>query len=146
VPVEPEVVLAVVDEKSLGEQGKWVWPRTKLAEMIRILSHSSAKVVAFDVGFLVSEQNSIVEVVTSLENLVDSLGLDNENLGAYLEQAKCRAENGLIFAEAIKELKAKVELLNEFLTEMADVALAMREPWTNLKEMPLLPSLALQPS
>jgi adenylate cyclase len=110
VPPGPEVVLAVVDEKSLEEQGKWVWPRTKFAEMIRILSDSGARVIAFDVGFLEADQNSIVEVVTSLENLVDSLGIDNEKLGAYLEQAKYRADNDLLFAEAIKESKAKVVL------------------------------------
>ena len=45
----PEVVLAVVDEKSLVEQGKWVWPRSKFAQMVRVLSDSGAKVIAFDI-------------------------------------------------------------------------------------------------
>ena len=34
----PEVVMAVVDEKSLDREGKWVWPRAKFAHLIDRLS------------------------------------------------------------------------------------------------------------
>jgi adenylate cyclase len=106
----PEVVLAVVDEKSLVEQGKWVWPRSKFAQMVRVLSDSGAKVIAFDVGFLEPDKNSIVEVVNSFEDVVNSLGIENDKLDAHLEEARHRADNDLVFAEAIKESKAKVVL------------------------------------
>ena len=106
----PEVVLAVVDEKSLEEQGKWIWPRSKFAQLVRILSDSGAKVVAFDVGFLEPDQNSTVKMVANFESVVESLGIEDDKLGAYLKQAKHQADNDLIFAEAIKESKAKVVL------------------------------------
>jgi adenylate cyclase len=106
----PEVVLAVVDEKSLEEQGKWIWPRSKFAQMIRILSESGAKVIAFDVGFLEPDLNSTVEVVNNVETVVNSLGIENDKLDTYLKQARHQADNDLVLAEAIRESKAKVVL------------------------------------
>ncbi len=106
----PEVVLAVIDEKSLQEQGKWVWPRSKLAELLRILSESGARVVAFDIGFLEPDENSTVEAVTNFEDVVRSLDMTDDRLYAYLRQARHQADNDLIFAEAISASKAKVVL------------------------------------
>jgi len=106
----PEVVLAVIDEKSLEEQGKWIWPRSKFAELVRILSQSGAKVIAFDVGFLEPDKNSTVKAVTNFEDVVKSLGIRDDKLDAYLKQARQRADNDMFFAEAIKTSKADVVL------------------------------------
>jgi adenylate cyclase len=106
----PEVVLAVVDEKSLQEQGKWIWPRSKFAQLVRILSESGAKVITFDIGFLEADKNSTLQAVVDFEDTVKSLGIRDDRLDAYLKQARERADHDLIFAEAIKASKAKVVL------------------------------------
>ena len=106
----PEVVLAVVDEKSLEAEGKWIWPRTKFAELIRILSEGGARVIAFDVGFLEPDRQSTVRAVSDFEALVNRLGITNDDLNAYLSKARRQADNDLILAEAIKASKAKVVL------------------------------------
>ena len=106
----PEVVLAVIDEKSLQEQGKWIWPRSKFAQLVSILSQSGAKVIAFDVGFLEPDMNSTVQAVSAFEDVVKSLGIKDDKLNAYLKQAKQQADNDQMFAEAIKASKAKVVL------------------------------------
>jgi adenylate cyclase len=106
----PEVVLAVVDEKSLEEQGKWMWPRSKFAQMIRILSESGAKVIAFDIGFLEPDKSSTVEAVKDFEELMESLHIKDEQLVSYLTRAKQQADNDLILAEAMQESKASVVL------------------------------------
>src|SRR5687768_11460921 len=51
----PEVVLAVVDEKSLDALGRWPWSRARMAEVVDALSHEGARVIAFDIGFLEPE-------------------------------------------------------------------------------------------
>lgn len=106
----PEVVLAVIDEKSLEEQGKWVWPRSRFAELVRILSDSGAKVIAFDIAFVEPDKSSTVEAVTNFEDIIDGLGIDDDRLDAYLARAKRAADNDLILAEAITESKARVVL------------------------------------
>ena len=34
----PAVVMAVIDEKSLDREGRWPWPRSKIARLVDILS------------------------------------------------------------------------------------------------------------
>jgi adenylate cyclase len=51
----PEVVLAVVDEKSLDALGRWPWSRARMAELVDALSRYGVRVIAFDIGFLEPE-------------------------------------------------------------------------------------------
>src|SRR5215510_4593164 len=51
-PPSPAVVIAVIDEKSLGSEGRWPWPRSKLAALVDVLSRDGARVIGFDIGFL----------------------------------------------------------------------------------------------
>jgi adenylate cyclase len=51
----PEVVLAVVDEKSLDALGRWPWSRSRMAALVDALSTDGARVIAFDIGFLEPE-------------------------------------------------------------------------------------------
>lgn len=50
--LETQVVIVDIDEKSLSREGRWTWPRTRLAELARrIVDEGEAKVLAFDVVF-----------------------------------------------------------------------------------------------
>lgn len=54
----PSVVLAVIDEKSLAKEGRWPWPRSKLAALVDILSQDGAKVIGFDMVFLEPDETA----------------------------------------------------------------------------------------
>ena len=54
----PAVVLAVIDEKSLDTEGRWPWPRSRMAALVDKLSQDGAKVIGFDIGFLEPEKDS----------------------------------------------------------------------------------------
>ncbi len=47
----PAVAMAVIDERSLATEGRWPWPRERLAAVVDALSRDGARVVAFDVAF-----------------------------------------------------------------------------------------------
>jgi adenylate cyclase len=47
----PAVVMAVIDERSLDAEGRWPWPRSKIAALVDALSRDGARVIAFDVAF-----------------------------------------------------------------------------------------------
>jgi adenylate cyclase len=53
----PAIVLALIDEKSIDTEGRWPWPRSKLAALVDVLSHDRARVIGFDVGFLEPDEN-----------------------------------------------------------------------------------------
>jgi len=46
-----ETVIAVIDEKSLSELGRWPWPRTTIARLVTQLKKGGAKAVGFDIVF-----------------------------------------------------------------------------------------------
>jgi adenylate cyclase len=50
-PPSPAVAIVAVDERSLAAEGRWPWPRARLAALVDALSRDGARVVAFDVSF-----------------------------------------------------------------------------------------------
>ncbi len=52
-PIEPlpNIVVVAVDNESLAQVGRWVWPRAIIADLIRRISAAGPKVVALDIVF-----------------------------------------------------------------------------------------------
>ena len=48
----------MIDEKSLATEGRWPWPRSKLAALVDMLSRDGARVIGFDMAFLEPDENS----------------------------------------------------------------------------------------
>src|SRR5213080_3208678 len=59
----PAVVMAVIDEKSLDREGRWPWPRSKIAALVDALSRDGARVIGFDIGFLEPDENSQLALI-----------------------------------------------------------------------------------
>ena len=110
----PAVVTAVIDEKSLDREGKWPWPRSKMAKLIKKLSDDGAKVIGFDLFFTEPDENSNLTFLNALDKEVKSLNIRDKGLKDFIDQNKVNADNDLAFAVAIKESKAKVVLAYYF--------------------------------
>ncbi|RPI74927.1 MAG: adenylate/guanylate cyclase domain-containing protein [Desulfobacteraceae bacterium] len=108
-PTAP-VVMAVIDEKSLDQEGKWPWPRAKMAALIDRLSEDGAKVIAFDVFFSEPDINNNLLFIRQLEQRLADLKIKNKQLGRLIEENKIKADNDRILAEAMRHSKAKVVL------------------------------------
>ena len=113
------VVLAVIDEKSLNEEGRWPWPRSKIARLIDYLSNDGAKVVGFDVGFLEPDKNTNLKLINQFQQKFESLHLKDSKIREFIEESKQRADNDLILANAIKKSQAKVVLGHFFYMNQA---------------------------
>lgn len=64
-----EVVIAVIDEKSLDEIGRWPWPRTTIARLVDVLTSYGAGVIAFDIVFSEPSDHSEINALLSLPAL-----------------------------------------------------------------------------
>jgi adenylate cyclase len=106
----PAVVLALVDEKSLDKEGRWPWPRSKMANLVTALSEYGAKVIAFDIGFLEPDENSQLELIGQLDQQVKDLGIRNTKLAEFIKERRKIADNDLALAQAIKNSSATVVL------------------------------------
>src|SRR5438093_2655234 len=51
-------VMALIDERSLATEGRWPWPRSKIATLIDILSRDKARVIGLDIAFTEPDENS----------------------------------------------------------------------------------------
>jgi len=121
------VVLAVIDEKSLDTEGKWPWPRAKLAKLIDHLSEDGAKVIGIDVGFWEPDENSNLSFIQELESKIGGLQIQHKSLTRFLEESRLLADNDLILANAIKRSKAKVVLGYFFHMSPGDLGYRMDE-------------------
>jgi len=106
----PEVLLAVIDEKSLEEVGKWIWPRSKIADLITKLSKAGAKVVGFDVGFLEPDDAGLVQTINSIQKQAQKLRSQNKAFNHYLENLKIKSDNDKLLTDAIANSRSKVVL------------------------------------
>lgn len=102
-----DVVLAVIDEKSIAKEGKWMWPRSKMADLVTRLSHAGAKVIAFDIGFLEPDDKRIVEVINNIQSTLHNL---NSEEIQFLHHLKSTTDNDKALADSIKNSSAKIVL------------------------------------
>lgn len=117
----PEVVIAVIDEKSLDEEGRWPWPRSKIAALIDTLSRNGVRVVGIDIGFLEPDENSEIQLMDRLDKRIKDLGIRNEGLDRFISRNRREADNDLILAGAIENADAEVVLGYFFYMSAGDI-------------------------
>ena len=106
----PAVVMAVIDEKSLDREGRWPWPRSKIARLVDILSQDGAKVIGFDIGFLEPDENSNLSLIDQFGEIARALQINDERLFEFIRESKARADNDQALAEAIRNSSATIVL------------------------------------
>jgi adenylate cyclase len=111
-PVRPSgaIVLAVIDEKSLDLEGRWPWPRSKIAALVDILSRAGARVIGFDIAFSEPDENSHLALIDQLGRRVEVLGLKDSRLADFIRESRKDADHDLTLARALKGSSAAVVL------------------------------------
>ncbi|HYA43565.1 MAG TPA: adenylate/guanylate cyclase domain-containing protein, partial [Syntrophobacteraceae bacterium] len=104
------VALALIDEKSLNTEGRWPWPRSKIARLLDILSADGAKVVGFDIVFSEPDENSQLGFINQLMREMEALSINEGKLEAFVEQARKNADNDRALADSMKNSSARVVL------------------------------------
>jgi adenylate cyclase len=106
----PAVVIAVIDEKSLNAEGRWPWPRSKLAALVDSLSRDGARVIGFDIVFSEPDENSQLALIKQFGQKVDALAITDPQLADFIQESRKNADNDLALANAIKNASAAVVL------------------------------------
>jgi adenylate cyclase len=70
-PVDDRIVIVAIDEQSLAEEGRWPWPRDKVAQVTDILFDNKAAVVGFDILFSEPQINNAEAVKQKLGDSSD---------------------------------------------------------------------------
>ncbi len=112
------IALAVIDEKSLTQEGKWMWPRSKLAKVVNKLSEAGAAVIAFDLVFSEPDSQSLSKYINQIEKVLTGKNIKNDYVHNYLDELKLKTDNDYLLAQAIQESKSKIVL--GFFVQMED--------------------------
>ena len=104
-PTGGETVIAAIDEKSLGELGRWPWPRTTIARLVDKLKGCGAKAVGFDIVFSEPDQNSSLGTVVDLTKEMKKIGIKDKRVQGLLDKKKLVADTDASLAKAIKRAK-----------------------------------------
>jgi len=97
-----ETVIAVVDEKSVKELGRWPWPRTVIAGLVEVLKSCGAKAVGFDIVFAEPDQNSSLRDIRELTKEVQASGIKDAKISGLLRRKLMEADTDAALAQAIK--------------------------------------------
>ncbi len=99
--VKPSSPVAIIDidDKSLQAEGRWPWPRTKMAELVKRLQEEGVVVVATDIMFSESEKNPGNTII----DLLDARKLDNPIINSAIKQIIPALDNDVQFAAALSQ-------------------------------------------
>lgn len=116
-PVSDQVVIVAIDEHSLQQEGRWPWPRSRLARLVDRLTESGAAVIGFDILFPEKDIYIPLEEVKSEINKKDLTGMTRNKLSAWLAEV---GDSDAKFANAIR--KSERTVLGYFVYPKADQA------------------------
>ena len=80
------IVIAAIDEKSLAALGRWPWPRSLMADLIRKLSADGASVIAVDILLSEPEVSGELRAAAQLSERLRMLGLAGSSAGSAVQR------------------------------------------------------------
>ncbi|MBT8440229.1 MAG: CHASE2 domain-containing protein, partial [Gammaproteobacteria bacterium] len=98
--VDDKVIIIDIDEKSLAAEGRWPWPRNRIADMLDILfDHYGIAVMGFDMVFAEADANPGIE---ALNRLAPTELKNPEQFLNALEKLKPSINRDQRFAESLQ--------------------------------------------
>jgi adenylate cyclase len=97
---DPRIVIVDIDEKSLLKEGRWLWPRNKLAYLVDVLfDYYRIKLLGFDMVFSEPDNSSGLPL---LEHLATGSLKHDGLLISELEKVRSSLEYDRLFADSIR--------------------------------------------
>ena len=115
------LIIIDVDELSLKKEGRWPWPREKLARLVDALQKQQVRLIGFDVVFSEAELNPVSQVLasgqlseataTELQPLVAQLDGDSQFAKVISKNTKECIQSGIVYGQAfmISEFARRME-------------------------------------
>jgi adenylate cyclase len=123
-PTGGETVIAVVDDESIKEIGRWPWPRTIIAKLVDSLKASGVKAVGFDIVFSEPDHNSSLKTIDELSSEMKKQGINGSAI-ALLNKKRETADIDAILAKSIS--RAQNVTLGYYFYIEDDLVLAQKD-------------------
>jgi adenylate cyclase len=110
-----KVAFVTIDEESVNQEGRWPWPRRKIAQLLKTVQASGARVIGLDMGFFEEDlklaQHAIWDIKTKLQSDPSFAA------GSIINRLDALAENeddDVILSTTIKQSSVPIVLGNFF--------------------------------
>lgn len=103
---QTSIAIVDIDNISLEKEGRWPWPRSKLADLVNELQKSGAVVLAFDMLFPQEEPN----IASSVFNTINQKQPLSPELKSLYDNIRPFFDNDKKFAESLTKIDALVGL------------------------------------
>jgi adenylate cyclase len=100
-----ETVIAVIDEKSLAELGRWPWSRDTMARLVDKLRAAGAKAIGFDVIFSEPDEGAHLKTIDGIIHELKKSGFKEEKIFSILNQKKATGDTDALLARSISRAK-----------------------------------------
>jgi len=104
-PPGSETVIAVIDEKSLAELGRWPWSRATIARLVDALYKAGAKAIGFDVVFSEPDESANLKTIDGIIHELKISGIKDEKLISMLNKKKATGDTDALLARSIGRAK-----------------------------------------
>ena len=95
------VIMIDIDEKSILNEGRWPWPRNKMAKLIQTLSSNGVVSIALDIVMSEPEKNHAVGLLEKIEE--ENLEQVPPGFNEVLNQIKPEVDNDSVLATTLQE-------------------------------------------
>ena len=100
-----ETIIAVIDEKSLSELGRWPWSRAVIAKLVDTLKSAGAKAIGFDIVFAEPDESTHLKTIDELLSEIKKGGIKDSNIISLLNKKRTSADTDAVLAAAIGRAK-----------------------------------------
>jgi adenylate cyclase len=106
------IVVAAIDEKSMAAEGRWPWPRARIAALVDALTRDGAQVIGFDVVFSEAQTDARLALIDQFESTVDraNVGQAQLKLKSMLQEARESIDHDNVLATSLRRSLAPVVL------------------------------------
>lgn len=100
-PENPRVIVINIDENSVQKEGRWPWPRDKMAELVSKLKQNGVVTIGLDIVMSEAEINYALGLQKKLKQLGPIVLPDQKQLMLTLEKLAPKIDNDHAFAQTL---------------------------------------------
>ena len=141
-PQNPRVVIIDIDNLSVQKEGRWPWPRNKMADLINKLKQSGVVTIGTDIVMAEPEVNYAQGLAKELQPLMPALTPEQKQLPTLLNEIAPKVDNDQIFANSLLDHNVVLGFLfhNDLDIKKGVLPTSLTDPYGNIlyrDELPL---------
>ncbi len=104
-PVGEEIVLVVIDDKSLKELGRWPWSRNTQAQLLTAIAAAGAKVIGIDIIYAEPERTDASRDLQEIMTMIEAAPSCSPVLLEVLERKLDAADSDRSFVKSLRDAR-----------------------------------------